>query len=170
MKTLRSAPTLVTALAVLLAIPASADVYTVTLNNGSTIESRYQPIESPSDPLKIQLLTEFGNWISLEKSIVASILSDTEAKGFGTVLDTSTILLGSAPNDAEDPEAEGQEIDPATALLQYFQQQDAAQSQVYSLEQFVEPSEAGGIPLSFTGTTTPPIGSADRFLTPQDRQ
>ncbi len=170
MEILRSAPRFALALAVLLAVPASADVFTVTLTNGSTIESRYQPIESPSDPLKMQLLTEFGNWISLEKSAVASVVSDTEARGFGTVLDTSTIMLGASPNDAEDPDAEGQEIDPATALLRYFQQQDAAQSQVYSLEQFVEPSEAGGIPLSFTGTTTPPIGSADRFLTPQDRQ
>ncbi len=167
MNALRRAPILVTALALLLAIPASADIFTVTLTNGGTIESRYQPIESPSDPLKIQLLTEYGNWISLEKSIVARVESDTEAKGFGTVLDTSTILLGVSPNDAEDPDAVTEREDPTTALLRYFQQQD--QGPVYSVEQFVEPSEAGGIPLSFTGTTTPPIGSSDRFLTPQDR-
>jgi hypothetical protein len=70
-------------------------------------------------------------------------------------------------NDLPDPSAapEAGTQDSAAALLQYFRSQD---QRSYSVQQFVEPEEAGGgIPLSFTGTTTPPIGGGQTYVPPR---
>ena len=148
-------------------VPASAAIYTVYLTSGRSIETRYQPMQSPSDEGKMMLLTAFGNWISMPKSAVTKIEIDLESRGFGSVLDTLTVHLGMSLNDAAEA-GEGGTQDPTAAYMQYLQQRDAAAAN-YTVQQFVEPNEAGGIPLSFTQTTTPPLGSPGRFLTPQDR-
>jgi hypothetical protein len=146
----------------LLAAPVGAELFTVTLTSGRTFETRYQPVQSVVDEGKLQLLTDTGNWISLNKDIVVSITSETESKGFGTVIDTQTIALGWDPTPLalqEDADAASQ--DPTTRLLNYLMEQEQARSApapVFNNELFVEPGEAGGIPLWMTGVTTPPIG------------
>ncbi len=146
---------------VLVTGPAAAAVFKVTLTNGSTIETRYRPAQSADDESKIKLITENGNWISLPKDLVESVTSDFEAKGYGTVLSTTTVILGWSPNDAPAAGAEGADTDPTERLLNYFQQRDSANTQQappYSVQQFVEPNSQGGIPISFGAQTTPPVG------------
>jgi hypothetical protein len=148
----------VLALLTVLAVPASADLFTVTLTNGATFETRYQPLQSVIDEGKLQFLTDTGNWITLKKDVVASIASQTESKGFGIVIDTQTIALGWDPTSIQVAE-ESQEGEDSTAqLLRYLVAQDEAQAPPppFSNELVVEPSEAGGIPIWMTGVTAPP--------------
>lgn len=150
---------IVLALLTVLAVPASADLFTVTLTNGATFETRYQPIQSVIDEGKIQFLTDTGNWITLKKVNVASIASETESKGFGIVIDTQTIALGWDPTSIQEAE-ESQEGEDSTAqLLRYLTAQDQAQTPPpppFSNELVVEPSDAGGIPIWMTGSSAPP--------------
>ena len=152
------------ALLALLAVPAGAELFTVTLINGKTFDSRYQPVQSAADASKLQLLTDTGNWITLKKEIVASVTSETESKGFGTVIDTQTIALGWDPTSlAAQEKSEAESQDPTMQLLNYLVQQDRAQASQpppapFSNDLIVEPADAGGIPIWMTGTTTPPIG------------
>lgn len=150
---------IVLALLTVLAVPASADLFTVTLTNGATFETRYQPIQSVIDEGKLQFLTDMGNWITLKKDIVASIASETESKGFGIVIDTQTIALGWDPTSIQAAE-ESQESEDSTAqLLRYLVAQDQAQAPPppFSNELVVEQSDVGGIPIWMTGSTTPPV-------------
>jgi len=146
----------------LLAGPVGAELFTVTLTNGKTFDTRYQPVQSATDENKLSMLTDTGNWISLSKDVVVSIASQTEAKGFGIVIDTQTIALGWDPTSVAAQQEEAAAVDPTTRLLNYLESQDRALSQPapppFSNQQFVEPSEAGGIPLWMTTTTTPPLG------------
>lgn len=148
-------------IATLVAIPASAAVFTVTLTNGAEIDTRYRPIESPSDGGKIQMITEHGNWITLPKDLVESIESDFEARGFGTVLDTNTVVLGYSINDLPADGEGSAGTSAADALLQYLRGPEA---DPFTASQFGEPVEVGGqptggVPIGFTGRTTPPMGS-----------
>ena len=150
------------ALLAVLAAPVSAELFIVTLTNGRTFETQYQPVQSTEDEGKMNLLTDTGNWISLSQDIVASVTSQTEAKGFGIVIDTQTIALGWDPTSiAVLEEEEGAAVDPSTQLLNYLVQQDQAQSvqqapAPFSNELVVEPGDAGGIPMWMTGITAPP--------------
>lgn len=142
----------------LVAVPASADSFNITLKNGTTFVSRYQPEDAGWDPDKMVFLDEWSNLISLHKGDVESITTDTEDRGFGKVINSTTIALGWAPNDALDPNS-----DEGKAALEQQQRADLAESlapPVYNQEQFVEPSQASGIPLSFVGAgnTVPPMG------------
>lgn len=150
-----------TVMVLLAAGPVSAGAFTVTLTNGATIETHYRPAESADDENKVKLITENGNWISLPKDLLKSITSDFEVRGYGTVLNTGTIVLGWSPNNAPVPGAEGGEADSTERLLEYFQQRDSnnAAPPPYTVQQFVEPNSQGGIPISFGGRTTAPIGS-----------
>lgn len=147
-------------LGLLTVLPASAAVFTVKLTNGAEIDTRYRPVESPSDETKIQLITEHGNWITLPKSLVTSIESDFEARGYGTVLDTNTVVLGYSINDLP-VEAEGG-ASAADALLDFLR---GPQADPFTASQFGEPIEVGGnptggVPIGFTGRTTPPLGGS----------
>ena len=152
------------ALLAVLAVPAGAELFTVTLVNGRTFDTRYQPVASGADESKLHLLTDTGNWITLNRDIVASVTSQTESKGFGIVIDTQTIALGWDPTSlAEQEEAEAAAQDPTLQLLNYLVQQDRAQASQpapapFSNDLVVEPGDAGGIPIWMTGTATPPIG------------
>lgn len=128
------------ALALLVAAPAAAEVYFIELADGNRFESRYQPEEASWDNDMLLLLTEYGTWIALPKAEVASITTDTESKGFGTVVDTTTVILGFAANDAPAPGDETQlsEVDRLQQLIQ------SQQPQNFTVEQFVEPGQAGG--------------------------
>lgn len=147
-------------LALAAVVPAGAEVFTVTLNNDGEFKTRYQPRQDPRNEGQIQILTEFGNWIALPKVMVVSVISDTEARGFGTVLDTNTIIIGWAPNDA--PVATDAAQDPTARLLDFLENR-AGQQQDFSVEQFVttEGAGLGGLPAAgaaVTGNTAFPVG------------
>lgn len=130
------------------ALPAAAGDWVVVLHNGSEFVSRYQPEEASWDPGLVLLMTADGNTIGLHRADIASVTSDIESRGFGTVIDDKTISLGWAPNDLPDPEA----AQPGTGLspeMQILQQMIAAQSQPQqqpnvTVQQFVDPAFAGG--------------------------
>jgi hypothetical protein len=139
----------------LAAAPAAAEVWHVTLHNGNTIDSRYQPQEASWDAGKVMMLTDMGNWIALAKADIASIGADTQHKGFGFVINTTTIALGWAPNDALTPEEQ------ASADAAAGGAPAEAPASPYSVEQFVEPDQAQGIPAGWLGYgSVPPVGAA----------
>ncbi len=126
----------------LVALPAAAEIYTITMANGTEFESRQQPKEVDWDDDIVVVLTEVGNWIALDKADIVEVEVDTENRGFGKVIDVHTVSLGWAPNDqpTEDPDAA---LDPTTRLINYLSEQQANQPD-FSVQQFVEPGEAGG--------------------------
>lgn len=139
---------LAAALAVLAAaaLPAAAGDWVVTLRNGTEFVSRYQPEEASWDPDVVLLMTADGNTIGLARADIASVASDIESRGFGTVIDDKTISLGWAPNDLPDADAAaaGQGLSPE---MQILQQMIAAQGQgapPQNVQQFVDPGFAGG--------------------------
>ncbi len=144
----------------LLALPAAGESFVVTLTDGTTFETRYQPQEASWDPGMVLLLTEVGNWIGLPADSIAEVTSDVDSEGFGTRINATTIALGPAPNDAAIPEeGEGAAGGAAAAQSQqnalleaYLQQREAEQR--YTVEQFVEPNETMGIPSRFVGSPT----------------
>ncbi len=152
-------------IALFAALPAAADTYTVTLQNGGTFESRYKPQPAPWDAGKLLLLTDVGNWISLPRAQVKGVASMTEVQGFGRVIDTTTVDLGWGPNDRSEG-GEEQALSPQDRLLQLLERQ-GRERRDYSVRQFVEPDQAGGIPLWFTDRTTPPLGGV-QLVEPPD--
>lgn len=146
-------------LSVLLVLAAgalAAETFTVTLDNGTTFVTRYKP-KLAADGATVYLLTEVGNWIAFERASVVDVVSDLESRGYGLVIDTTTISLGIAPNTRQAGEEAGGTLDANLALLNYLRERDA-QMQSYSVPQFVEPEETSGIPVSYTQQVTPPIG------------
>jgi hypothetical protein len=143
---------------VLLAAPATAEIYTITLANGTEFETRYRPKEADWDENMIMVLTDVGNWIAIEKGDIVSVITETDNKGFGKVIDTHTVAIGWAANDAPEETAE-EMADPMSRLLSYLSAQDANRPD-YSVDQFVEPGEAGmgGLPVS--GLLTGPQGGS----------
>jgi hypothetical protein len=148
-RTLVFASLLLAALAAL-AVPASAQVYTVTLHNGTTFESRYAPRESDWDPNMVLVMTEMGNTIGIHRDEVVGAVSEIEAQGFGRPIDAVTVDLGWAANDLPVPDAD------ADPNLQRFRDiedlvassRDARRTDT---EQFVSPGRAGqtgGLPLA----------------------
>lgn len=141
----------------LLAVPAMAELFTVTLSSGATFETRYKPEIASWDANKVLLLTTVGNLIGLDKADITNVSVDHEVAGYGRVIDNTTVDMGFTANDnpstADQPPASPQE-----RLLAYLESQQGQQQPVYNTEQFVEPSAATGIPLSMTTTTTPPMG------------
>ncbi|MEA2560908.1 MAG: hypothetical protein QOH06_2412 [Acidobacteriota bacterium] len=139
---------------------ASAEVYSVTLTNGSVLETQYQPQEASFDKDMVLLLTEVGNWIGVRRDEIEAVVSDAESSGFGKVIGKNTVDLGWAANDAADPNAPGADKqDPglslaAQALQAVYQQRQAAES--YTIKQFVQPSETQGIPAGLIGQSSPP--------------
>lgn len=144
------------------ALPTLAIVFTVELTSGASFDTRYRPTQSATDQNKILLLTDTGNWIALPKDSVVSIVTDTEAKGFGTVLDNQTIALGWVPASSV-PGADGADMasdDPTTRLINFLRDQNnTPPPPVFSNELIVEPSQAGGIPVWMNNQQTAPIGN-----------
>ncbi len=143
-------------LALIASLPAAAAVFEVKLKNGNTLETRYQPTVAGWDEGKILLVTAVGNRISLDRDDVDVITSETETKGYGKVIDTTTILLGMTANDA--PVPGGEAPDPQMQLLNYLQQQDSQTAPPFTVQQFAEPNSGGGLPIGFAQTVTPPLG------------
>ena len=160
---MRRSFTLVALTALLASFPmgASAEVYSVTLTNGSVLETQYQPQEASFDKDMVLLMTEVGNWIGMRRDEIASVVSDAESSGFGKVIGKNTVDLGWAANDAADPNAPGADgkQDPglslaAQALQAVYQQRQTAES--YTIKQFVQPNETQGIPSGLIGQSSPP--------------
>lgn len=160
----RSLALLVLALLALpaLATPAMAEVYTVTLTNGSVLETAYQPQEAAFDRNMVLLMTDVGNWIGVRKEEIESVRSDAELGGYGKVIEKNTILLGWAANDATNPDEEAQQQGKpgdqamsatAQALQNLYQQRQEEQN--YSIKQFVQPNQTQGIPARMIGTSPP---------------
>jgi hypothetical protein len=138
-----------------------AQQFTVQLKNGSTFLTRYPPEEAPWDATKLVFLTEYGNLISVSADEVASVQSDIEAKGFGRVINATTIALGWAPNDALDPDSEeGRQQAMMDRYLEAIR--GGSSSQPSSLEQFVDPGEAGqaGFSTGFGSPAAPQVPPA----------
>jgi hypothetical protein len=153
-------------LAMLVALPAAAEYHTIKLKNGNEIDSLYRPRLASEGGDKVLLATETGNWISLPIDAIESVVSHIEARGFGKVINTTTILIGTAPNDAEVPDPDADPLDPTTRLLNYFESQSGAEQAPFTVEQFAEPNSVGGIPLGFTNTTTPPLAGGPGAIEP----
>lgn len=139
----------------LLAVPAAdAATYIVTLDNGNTFESRFQPSEASWDPDMVMLMTEHGNWIGLEKANIREVTTDIESAGFGTVIDSKTISLGVLANDRPEP-TEG-EPSNRELIQEFLANQPPPQD--YSVEQFVDPSQAGGgLPVGYSQAPQAPL-------------
>ena len=143
MKTVRR-PTIVLAILMLFAMsPVMAEIFRVQLKNGNSFVSRYQPKVAEWDENKVVFLTDVGNRITLPMDYIADIEADSEVRGFGTVIDTTTIVLGWAPNDLP---AEGD----ATAEDQFEQYLDSLMGnrRDNTVQQFVNTEDAGGGGLS----------------------
>jgi hypothetical protein len=161
MKKSRIAMSLLAVLALAATMPAVADYYTVKLHNGNEFDTLYRPRLAAEGGDKVLVATETGNWIALPIAAIDTVVSNVEARGFGKVINTTTILIGTAPNDAEVPAEDAEPLDPATRLLNYLEEQQRPQQAApFTVEQFAEPNSVGGIPLGFTNTTTPPLSGA----------
>ncbi|HEV7667119.1 MAG TPA: hypothetical protein VGS22_01230 [Thermoanaerobaculia bacterium] len=147
---LRTAVLALFASAVLLAAPIAAETYLITLQNGGTIQSRYQPQESSWDAGMVLFMTETGNWIGLKKSDIVSVEQENNLRGFGFVINPTTVALGWAPNDAADPAAPV-EGDFGARLLQALSPPPAPAKENYTVQQGVSTEQTQGIPLSYIG-------------------
>ena len=143
MKSLPRTTKVLVLLSLLVAIPAVAGVYRVHLKNGNVFETRYQPKVAEWDENKVVFLTDMANRITLHKDDIADITAIAQVKGFGTVIDTTTIVLGWAPNDLPTDEAPS----PEAQFQQYLDSLRAAQPE-NTVQQFVNSEQAGGGGLS----------------------
>ena len=154
-----------TLVALLALVPAgaSAEIFTVTLTNGTVLETQYQPQEAEFDKDMVLLMSDVGNWIGVRRDEIASVISDAEESGFGKVIGKNTVLLGWSANDAADPNAQGGQGqgDPgislaAQALQNLYQQRQEQQN--YTIQQFVQPNQTQGIPTTLVTpfATSPP--------------
>jgi hypothetical protein len=151
----------------LLAVPASADVFYVTLTNGSVITTAHQPQQASWDPNMVLLLTEVGNWIGFPKDQIQGVRAEDPTQGFGIRISDKAIALGRSPNDL--PNADDSTKSKADLLtdryLSIAERQLAIQEarQNYSIQQFAEPgSNGGGIPISY-GVGGSAMGSLGGF-------
>jgi hypothetical protein len=161
-----------------LALPARAEIYTITLTNGTVVETAQQPQEATWDSTLVLFLTDVGNWIGVPKTEIESVRAEAQRKGYGIRISDSTVAIGWAPNDlpTEEEAAQGRTgVDRAANALDRMADQ-AAQDRNYSIDQFVEPEGTQGMPSRFVGGGT--VGSdplepdPGRFLTdpPQQQQ
>ena len=139
------------ALGLFMASSAGAANWRITLENGNILKSRYKPVDASFDDSMIMFLSVRGNWVAISKSIVADIAGITDELGYGTILDSVTVLIGQLPNDKPSAEEEAELDADAAAILQ-------GRVPNYSMPLFSEPGQTGGIPLSFLSQTTPPMG------------
>ena len=139
----------------LVAIPATAETYTITMTNGTTFQSRYDPVEAPWDESKIYFLNELGTHMTLPKADIANVITATEVSGFGRVIDSTTLDLGILLVDVPDTTEE----DPEELERRRFEQYMDESNPRYNVDQFVDPADAGtsGLPAwGGGGSVVPP--------------
>jgi hypothetical protein len=145
----KAALPLLATFALLATAPSRAEVYTVKLTSGGVFETRYEPKPATWDKSMLVFLDETGLQVALPKALVAEVTSLSENKGFGRVIDGTTVDLGFMPNDLpqQGPNAPTPQAQLEAAL---------ANRQSYDQQQFVEPGEAGGgIPVTTAGQSAP---------------
>ncbi|MBW8876567.1 MAG: hypothetical protein JF614_16500 [Acidobacteria bacterium] len=137
----------------LLAVPATAEVFHVTLTNGTTVDSSVQPQQASWDPNMVMLMTEVGNWVGFPKDEVASIKAEDPTAGFGVRISSTAIALGKFSNDLPETgkgntqdDLNNRYLSLANKMLELQERQ-----QHYSVQQFVEPGQTQGIPAAFGG-------------------
>jgi hypothetical protein len=135
----------------LAALPASAEIFKVQLNNGTVVETAYQPQEASWDPGIVLLLTEVGNWIGVRKDEIDTVVTEAPQRGYGVRINTTTVLLGAAPNDNEIPAEPGAQPqgDPVLQAIEGLieAQQESRQPEAdYSIQQGVSTEQTQGIP------------------------
>lgn len=135
----------------LLALPAAADVFHVTLKNGSEILTTRQPQQAAWDPKMVLFLTEVGNWVGFAKDEIVSIRAEDPTDGYGVRIRDNVIALGWSPNDL--PEAQGApgDVNDRMASIAERMLEIAERQQTYSVQQFVGTEGSQGIPASFGG-------------------
>ncbi len=137
----------------LLAVPAYAEVFHVTLKNGTVIETAGRPQQASWDSKMVLLLTDMGNWVGFSQDEIAGIRSEDPIQGFGIRINDKVVILGLSPNDL--PDAKGKDdvnskfYDLANKMLDMQDKQNH-----YSIQQFVDPSQTQGIPSGFAGTSS----------------
>lgn len=148
-------PILVSIFVFLLATSSGAALFTITLANGTTFDTRQRPVVAEWDEDYVTFNTDRGNWIAVPKSDVVDVTSEVEATGFGYQLNATTVYLGFTPGDimAEEEGAEGeggeargapqdQAPPPDDTPIQYG---GTSQSD-YGLDQFLDIPADGMIP------------------------
>ncbi len=135
---------------------AEATVYTVTMKNGTTFDTRYQPEEASWDSNMVVLMTEFGNRIALPSVDIDSVTVDSESRGFGHQLNASTMALGWAPNDGLDMNSEEGKAFLAAEAAGAAAGAAGQAPPVYNQQQFIEPGQTTGLPVWMTGVNAVP--------------
>lgn len=148
--------TLMMILLLVLAASAHAAYFTVTLKNGTTFDIRYVPVKADWDPRYTMFLTDQGNWIAVQNTDIADVISHAEESGYGYQLNTTTLFLGWSPNDLVTDETD--EEGNVKTTSQYEAGAEVGSGADYSIDQFLNISSAdpsatggGGIPI---GTMT----------------
>lgn len=152
--------------AALPAAPAGAEIFRVNLHNGTTMETSYQPQEASWDAGLVLLQTEVGNWVGVRRDEIESVTSEAPLRGYGVRINTTTVLLGDAPNDAVvagEPGAGGNTGNvnaPGNAGPQGQQPDGNVPGKSnYTIQQFVEPNQTQGIPASLISPIASPPGN-----------
>ncbi len=156
-------------LLVLVASSASATAYIVVLKNGNTMISKYKPIDAPYNSSKSLIMTEAGNVISLSKDDIEEVIADVENRGFGVIIDTTTILVGYSANDAPNQEDLLNVFDPNSVQqqLQLYQLQQLTTgggggggglggAPAFNSPLIGEPNSGGGLPVNLIGSPAIP--------------
>ena len=138
MKNLKTTAAIVAILMLFAFTPVMADVFRVQLKNGNSFMTRYQPKVAEWDENKVVFLTDVANRITIHMDDIADITATNQVKGFGTVIDTTTIVLGWAPNDAPT------ETDPSSeAQFQQYLDSLMGDRRENTVQQFVNTEDAG---------------------------
>ena len=142
------------ALCVLPAVPAAAEVFHVTLTNGTVIDTAYQPQQASWDPGMVLLLTDTGNWVGFPKDEIDNIRAEDPAQGFGIRISDKTIALGLSPNDLPVPTENGGAQQANDRYFQLVERALAAaeRQQNYSVQQGVSTEQTQGIPVGFANS------------------
>ena len=160
----RRLSSLLAAASLVCALPAAAEVYTIRLTSGGTFESRYQPKQAAWDATLVTFVDETGTEIALPQSAIADVSAQSEQKGYGRVLNTTTVDLGFMPNDLD----QSQQVMAQVAAMN--PQGGVVIGPNASSQQFVEPDAiGGGIPMGFNSTTSNvnvPVGGVPGGFSP----
>jgi len=137
----------------LLAVPATAEVFHVTLTNGTTVDSSVQPQQASWDSNMVMLMTEVGNWVGFPKDEIADIKVVDPTAGFGVRISSTAIALGRFSNDLPETGKGNAQDEINSRYLALANKALALQEkqQSYSIQQGVSTEQTQGIPAAFAG-------------------
>ena len=137
---------------VLVAVPATAEVFHVTLKNGTTVDSSVQPQQASWDPNMVMLMTEVGNWVGFPKDEISDIKVVDPTAGFGIRISSTAIALGRFSNDLPETGKNPQDELNSRYLALANKALDLQEKQQhYSIQQGVSTEQTQGIPAAFAG-------------------